>query len=108
MPSLADIEIPEIAAGDLQLQPVDDRAACGAIAALGNDFRDSSAAWVARDSITAAPRAYAALVLRESQWAVVTACGILGDAADAHRAGEVVTRFAKSALDLDISSVKQR
>lgn len=95
-------DLPEIAAGSMQLQPIDDTSRCGAIAALGRNARTAQAAWVARDAITAAPRAYVALVAVDGEVDVVSAPGIVGTDEDAATASEVVTRFARDGLGVPL------
>ncbi len=93
-------EVPEIAAGTMQLQPVDDSSLCGAIAALGSAARNAQATWVARDALTAKPRAYVALVADDQSARVTSAPGIVGNAVDAQTAADVVRRYAAQALGL--------
>ena len=93
-------EVPEIAAGTMQLQPVDDGSICGAIAALGSSARDAQATWVARDAVTAKPRAYVALIASDDEARVVAAPGIVGNESDAQTASDVVRRYASQALGL--------
>ena len=103
MPDQLLLEVPEIAAGTMQLQPVDDSSLCGAIAALGSAARNSQATWVARDALTAKPRAYVALVAHQQTARVTAAPGIVGDACDAQTAADVVRRYASQALGLTVS-----
>ena len=93
-------DVPEIAAGTMQLQPVDDASLCGAIAALGSSARNSQGTWVAKDIVTAKARAYVALVPGEPTARVVAAPGIVGSEHDAEVAAEVIRRYASQALGL--------
>ena len=92
--------VPEIAAGTMQLQPVDDASLCGAIAALGSSARDSQGTWVARDIVSAKARAYVALVAGDPTAKVVAAPGIVGSENDAQVAAEVIRRYAAAELGL--------
>ena len=94
-------ETVEIAAGSMQLLPVDDRSRCGAVAALGRSVADSTYVWVARDAVTALPRAYVAIVTQpdDSSMTVRSAPGLNGNDADAAAAAEIIERYAKSALN---------
>ena len=97
------LAISEIAAGGMQLQPVDEASYPGAVAALGSHVKQALATWVARDAITAAPRAYVSLVGTDpaTQAArVVSAAGIVGNPADATMAEDVVGRYAAEALGI--------
>jgi hypothetical protein len=103
MSTHAPLAISEIAAGGMQLQPVDDTSYAGAVAALGSHIKQALATWVARDAITAAPRAYVSLVGTDptSRSArVVSAPGIVGNAADAITAEQIVRRYAADALGM--------
>lgn len=93
-------DVPEIAAGTMQLQPVDDSSICGAIAALGSSARESQATWVARDITSAQPRAYVALVTSQNSATVVAAPGIVGSQDDARTASDIIRRYASEALGL--------
>jgi hypothetical protein len=95
-------DVPEIAAGSMQLQPMDGRSRAGAVAALGNAARSGDAVWVARDAISAMPRAYVALINSERAPELRSAPGLSGDTDDAQAAADVVRRFAKSALGLTV------
>ena len=96
-------DIPEIFAGSMQLQPVDDSSECGAIAALGSAARKAQATWVASDAISAKPRAYVALIATGTSARVASAPGIVGDAEDARVAADVVRRYATTELGLAAS-----
>ncbi len=93
-------DVPDIFAGTMQLQPVDDSSECGAIAALGSSAHAAEATWVARDAVTAQPRAYVALITSGSTARIASAPGIIGDAEDARVAADVVARYASQALGL--------
>ena len=93
-------DLPEIAAGSMQLQPIDDSSRCGAIAALGRRFLSSRGAWVARDAVTATPRAYVAILGDTEAVDIVAAAGIVGTDEDAVTAAAVVRRFAREGLGL--------
>jgi len=87
----------------MQLQPVDDNSYAGAVAALGSHVKQALATWVARDAITAAPRAYVSLVgtdPTDQSARVVSAPGIVGNPADALMAEDVVRRYAADALGI--------
>lgn len=87
----------------MQLQPVDDTSYAGAVAALGSHVKQAMATWVARDAITAAPRAYVSLVgtdPTDRSIRVVSAPGIVGNPADASKAEDVVRRYAADALGI--------
>ncbi|MGV1036746.1 MAG: hypothetical protein ACOYD0_06930 [Candidatus Nanopelagicales bacterium] len=101
--SLPPAAITEIAAGTMQLQPIDATSRAGAMAALGTLVRRATAVWVARDATTAVPRAYAALIANGGQFEVRSAPGLNGDAADAAEAREVIRRFAQNGLGLAAS-----
>ncbi|MGB2970165.1 MAG: hypothetical protein WBB77_09500 [Candidatus Nanopelagicales bacterium] len=88
----------EIAAGTMQLQPIDAASRAGAIAALGTLVRRATAVWVARDATTAVPRAYAALIASGIHFEVRSAPGLYGDVTDAEEAREVIRRFAQNGL----------
>ncbi len=97
----------EIAAGSMQLLPVDDRSRCGAVAALGRSVADAQHVWVARDATTALPRAYVAIVTseqaNENSAIVRSAPGLNGNDSDAEAAADVVRRYADQALGLATS-----
>lgn len=95
--------MPEIFAGTMQLQPVDDSSECGAIAALGSAARKAQATWVARDAISAKPRAYVALITSGATARIASAPGIVGDNEDARVAADVVRRYAYDALGVAAS-----
>ena len=97
------LDVPEIFAGTMQLQPVDESSECGAIAALGSSARAATAAWVARDAVTAQPRAYVGLITSGSTARIASAPGIVGDAEDARVAADVVRRYASQALGLHVT-----
>lgn len=88
----------------MQLQPIDEASQCGAFAALGKQVVTASGAWVARDAVTASPRAYVALIDSAGEPEVVAAAGLFGDAQDAQQAADVVTRFAAAQLGLDAAT----
>ncbi|MFA7265332.1 MAG: hypothetical protein WC054_03375 [Candidatus Nanopelagicales bacterium] len=96
-------DVPEIFAGTMQLQPIDDSSECGAIAALGSAARKAQATWVARDAISARPRAYVALIANGTSARITSAPGIVGDAEDARVAADVVRRYATAELGLAAS-----
>lgn len=97
------VDAPEIFAGTMQLQPVDEDSECGAIAALGSSARDDGAiCWVARDAVTAQPRAYVALLTSGSSTRIASVPGIVGDAEDARIAADVIRRYAAEALGLTV------
>lgn len=98
--SLPPAAITEIAAGTMQLQPIDAASRSGAIAALGTLVSRAIAVWVARDATTAVPRAYAALIANGGHFDVRSAPGLNGDAADADQVREVIRRFAETGLGL--------
>lgn len=95
---------PEIAAGTMQLIPLGSPRDNLALAALGRAVVEAPMAWVARDCVTALPRAYVAL-----NWSpcgdarVASAPGITGTDQDADDAGAVVARFAQSGLGLNFA-----
>lgn len=95
-------DLPEIAAGSMQLQPIDDTSRCGAIAALGRRYFSSQGAWVARDAVSANPRAYVAIIGDADAVDIVAAAGIVGTDEDAAAAVAVVRRFAREGLGLRI------
>ncbi len=102
----APLAIAEIAAGGMQLQPVDDASYPGAVAALGSHVKQAMATWVARDAITAAPRAYVSLVgtdPADRSARIVSALGIVGTPSDARTAEAVVRRYAAEALGISTS-----
>jgi hypothetical protein len=97
---------PEIAAGGMQLQPVDENSYPGAVAALGSHVKQAMATWVARDAISAMPRAYVSLLGTDpsSQSArVVSALGIVGSPEDGPAAEDVIRRYASQALGISAS-----
>lgn len=87
----------------MHLQPIDAASRAGAIAALGTLVRRATAVWVARDTTTAIPLAYAALVADGGRFTVQAAAGLNGDTADAVQAREVIRRFAEAGLGLVVS-----
>lgn len=95
------VDIPEIAAGNLQLLPVTDRTQPGMLAALGSSAEQAFAAWVACDIVTAEPRAYAAIIDCPDACRVVAAAGLAGDDADAKVAADVLRRYAAAELGMN-------
>lgn len=95
-----DLEVAEISAGTMQLQTLDESSRCGAVAALGRDACSQSAVWVARDIVTALPRAYVALITNPGPPSIRSAAGLAGTESDAQAAAAIVRRYAVDALGL--------
>lgn len=97
---MTDSEIPEIVAGNLQLQPLfglvlnDGTTATGVVA---DWFAAGRLVWAARDIVTALERAFVAVDAIAPGTAVDTVVGAHGDSADTVAAGEVIARYCESA-----------
>ena len=98
----------EIAAGSMQLIPVDPASRPGALAALGGCIGSACHVWVARDAVTALPLAYVAIVTKaqgpDASATIHSAPGLNGNDEDAANAAGVVRRYAIEAVDLSITS----
>lgn|GEM_PF-6677290 len=105
--SLTKVGSTEIAAGSIQLQPLDAASRPGAVAALGAHARDGSPVWVARDALSGLPRAYVAAVINDGQFTLYSSAGLHGDDNDAQDSRAVVDRFLREAHDLHSTSEQQ-
>lgn len=91
-------DIHEIAAGPVQLQPIDEYARSRAARIFGAQECERNAVWVSREATTAQAKAYVMLAFANGEPVLTSAAGEYGAEQDAAFAQAVVERYVTARL----------